>query len=171
MAAPRGLLSGGALGAGVPGNEFRPSSCLGKKTTAMRLRGLSRLILRVSRLSASEAFYRDVLGLPVLRRIGQDGVVFAVGDDELVLRQAETPLEPGVRDSRMGHMGFEIGDPAELDSWVARFRFHGVPILLGPVWRDPGSRSLFVQDPDGNRIELYASLQEPELQGDIQVRG
>jgi catechol 2,3-dioxygenase-like lactoylglutathione lyase family enzyme len=76
-----------------------------------------------------------------------------------------------VRDSRMGHMGFEIGDPAELDSWVARFRFHGVPILLGPVWRDPGSRSLFVQDPDGNRIELYASLQEPELQGDIQVRG
>ncbi|MCX7907036.1 MAG: VOC family protein [Bacteroidetes bacterium] len=136
----------------------------------MKLRGLSRIVLRANRLSETENFYRDILGLPVRYRIGRDGVVLAVGPDELVLRQAEAGLSSEAPDPRLAHFGFDLPHPEDVDRWAKRFREAGVPILWGPFWR-AGRRVLFILDPDGNRIELSAPGEQAELQGQIQGRG
>jgi glyoxylase I family protein len=109
-------------------------------------------------LAACERFYRDVLGLPVLRRwpgeAGDDRSVWlALGEGaflalERASRPGATPAAP-FRDERPGlHLvALRIG-AAERPGWERRLEAAGVPVVERSRW------TLYLRDPEGNRIGL-----------------
>jgi len=115
-------------------------------------------------LGRCERFYREVLGLEVLRRWPREGggdrsVWLAVGEGGgfLALERAEQVPAPGPwRDGRPGlHLvALRIG-PGEVSSWEARLAAHGVPIAHRTRW------TLYVLDPEGNRIGLTHYPDDP----------
>jgi catechol 2,3-dioxygenase len=126
-------------------------------------------VLKVRSLQRAEAFYSGLLGLPIAARFPRlsmtfftlgdhhDFAVKAVGEDA----PAADPQAPGLL-----HVAFKIGDSLEeLREARDRLAAAGVP------WeaRDHVvSQSIYCDDPDGNRIELYvdssdAWKQDPQL--------
>jgi lactoylglutathione lyase len=120
---------------------------------------LGYVILFVSDLERSVAFYRDVIGVAV--KLEGDGYVelatqgarFGLYDrnrlDELTGQDREPPDRPG------GEVVFLVED---VDAEAERLRTAGVVILKGPVDRPWGHRTLHVADPDGFVVELAQEI-------------
>jgi len=108
---------------------------------------LSHLSLGVTDLAASEAFYRDTLGLPG-KRHGDD--VRVQWPDFLLVLSERPPA-----DRSKFHFGFRVNSAAEVDSWAERLRTSNVQIISGPA-SDNGKRQLFFLDPDQYVLEIYA---------------
>lgn len=117
--------------------------------------GFHHVAIQCSDLEACERFYREVLGLPVLRRWprpegGDRSVWLAAGDGFLALERAGERMEPGAwRDGRAGlHLfALRIGC-GERAAWEARLAAAGVEVVHRTRW------SLFIRDPEGNRVGL-----------------
>lgn len=113
------------------------------------------LAVQVADLAACERFYREVLGLPLLRRWpaqggGDRSVWLEMGDGFLALERAGAAAEelPWC-DGRPGlHLLALRISPGERAGWEERLRAAGVPV----VHRSP--HTLYVRDPEGNRIGL-----------------
>jgi glyoxylase I family protein len=113
------------------------------------------LAVQCADLASCERFYRDVLGLPVLRRWPAEGggdrsVWLGVGDGFLALERASAANEPSFwRDGRAGmHLAaFRIGRE-ERAVWETRLAALGVPVVHRTRW------TLYLRDPEGNRIGL-----------------
>lgn len=123
------------------------------------------IILYVHDLAASAAFYRDVVGLSV--KLEGDGYVefvttgtkFGLYDRarlrELIARDA-TPGGPS------GQLVFLIPDA---DHEAERLRRLGAEILMGPLDRAWGHRTVHTVDPDGNIVEFAQEIPRPEAGG------
>jgi glyoxylase I family protein len=110
-------------------------------------------------LDRCERFYRDVLGLEVLRRWPREGggdrsVWLTVGDGDgagfLALERAEeTPRPRAWRDGAPGlHLlALRIG-AAERAAWEDRLEAAGVLVVHRTRW------TIYFHDPEGNRIGL-----------------
>ena len=116
--------------------------------------------LRVADLDRALAFYRDALGFPVTadaRELALDMVLLAAGDyhHHIGLNTFESagaePPPPG----RTGlyHVAFLYPDRRELGRAVGRLLEHGYAIDHGSD--HGGTVSVYLDDPDGNGIELY----------------
>jgi catechol 2,3-dioxygenase-like lactoylglutathione lyase family enzyme len=108
-------------------------------------------------LDRCERFYRDVLGLPVLRRWPRDeggdrSVWLSVGGAEgfLALERAdEEPAERPWRDGKPGLHLVALRIPvAERRAWEHRLEAAGVRVVHRTRW------SIYFHDPEGNRIGL-----------------
>ncbi len=106
-------------------------------------------------LAACERFYREVLGLEVLRRWpGGDGgdrsVWLRVGEGFLALeRAARSPSERPWRDDEPGLHLFALRISAgERAAWEARLRDRGVAVVHRTRW------TVYLRDPEGNRVGL-----------------
>jgi catechol 2,3-dioxygenase-like lactoylglutathione lyase family enzyme len=113
------------------------------------------LAIQCSDLEACERFYREVLGLEVLRRWPRPGggdrsVWLALGDGFLALERAEAPARPGPwRDGQPGlHLVALRISREERAGWEERLAAGGVPVVHRTRW------SIFFRDPEGNRIGL-----------------
>jgi predicted enzyme related to lactoylglutathione lyase len=104
-------------------------------------------------------FYRDVLGLPYLGDL-DFGVArmwrFQAGTSVVkLLRFHEEPTAanpPGeVNATGYRYMSFFVSNIEDLVAEVAQF---GGRVAIGVTEFQPGSRFAFVEDPEGNRIEL-----------------
>jgi glyoxylase I family protein len=113
------------------------------------------LAVQCTDLALCERFYREVLGLPLLRRWpspegGDRSVWLAVGDGFLALERAEAPPARGAwRDPAAGlHLvALRIGAD-ERARWEERLASSGVEVVHRTRW------TLYVRDPEGNRIGL-----------------
>jgi catechol 2,3-dioxygenase-like lactoylglutathione lyase family enzyme len=125
----------------------------------LRPRGMLELVLEVADLDRAVAFYRDYLGMKEVERWGEPrpGVWLAMGIHQALGLWPATSGGPGVGlyDSRGGvHVHFALHVKlGTLDSWIAQLRAAGVEVR-GPVDFQPGNRSIYVVDPDGNVVEL-----------------
>ena len=125
----------------------------------MQMRGLLELVLEVSDLESSVAFYRDVLGLPEIERWPPPrlGVWLSMGRNEVLGLWPATSGGRGVAiaGSRGGsHVHFAIYvEPGSLLHWQLQLQQAGLPVE-GPIQFAHPNRSLFVADPDGNVVEL-----------------
>jgi catechol 2,3-dioxygenase-like lactoylglutathione lyase family enzyme len=110
--------------------------------------GIGHMLLRTRDLDRSLAFYTDVLGLTIRKR-GQarDGGPLVATHQGIALTtgraDGESPIE---------HLAFH---GARIDALVERARRHGVTIVDGPAVTAEYGTSFYVEDPDGNRIEIY----------------
>ena len=117
---------------------------------------LGRVRLQVADLARSLDYYERVLGLRVLRRSAGDAVLAAHGDDTPLVELHEKPgAAPVPRRGRLGlyHFAILLPDRAALGRFVAH---------LAEIGERAGasdhrvSEALYLQDPDGLGIEVYA---------------
>lgn len=110
--------------------------------------GIGHMLLRTRDLERSLAFYTDVLGLTIRKR-GQarDGGPLVATNEGIALTtgraDGESPIE---------HLAFR---GVRIEALAARARELGVPIVDGPAVTAEYGTSIYVEDPDGNRIEIY----------------
>ncbi len=120
---------------------------------------LVELTLQVRDLQALEAFYADVFGLEVLKR-EDDRVWLAVG--ERARLGLWLPGEKEFGDEGGAHVHFAFGAEAgSLDALVGRLKERHVP-HRGPVDHPGGDRSLYVEDPEGNVVEVWDFFERGE---------
>jgi catechol 2,3-dioxygenase-like lactoylglutathione lyase family enzyme len=119
--------------------------------------------LNVRDVDRSLRFYRDVLGLPLVRRdvdaAGRVSFVAVKAGPQIVdLRPAPDyePPRPDPRTQGFNHLAFAI-EPVDAEALVAHLKDRGVEIQRGPVRnlgaRGPGT-ALYVYDPDRYVVEL-----------------
>jgi catechol-2,3-dioxygenase len=136
----------------------------------MEIKELGHLVLYVRDLERSAAFYRDVLGW---RQIVPDAtdrnplpfpaVAFSAPSGrthhELLLIEVGPDAEPLPAGRRVGlyHFGLKVGDSDdELREVLETLKANHV--LIVGASDHTVTHSLYIQDPDGNEIELYIDV-------------
>ncbi len=115
----------------------------------MKPKGLRHLALKTRKPKAAEAFYTEVLGLEVAFR--EKRMVFLRspgGDDLLNLIQTRGRVDPDR--GGLDHFGIHFSR-REFAKVKAAVTQAGVPVV-----GRRGRWSLYVEDPDGYTVELYA---------------
>jgi len=113
---------------------------------------IGRAALRVADLDEMTAFYRDVVGLAVIDRDGDEAVLGVDGDALLVLRRDPDRPERGRTEAGLFHAAFRVPSRAALGEALGRIRDR---------WRLDGasdhlvSEALYLDDPEGNGVEIY----------------
>lgn len=131
----------------------------------MKVRELGHIVLSVRDLERSIHFYRDILGFREVSRMGDRGVMFSSGrtHHELFLQQArpDAPDQPEGRPIGLSHFALKIGTTdQELDAALAELE--GAGITPDHVTDHGVTHSVYMRDPDGNRVEIYIDVQ-PEV--------
>jgi catechol-2,3-dioxygenase len=123
------------------------------------LSGLVELTLQVRDLEALEAFYVDCFGLRVLKR-EDDRVWLACGPSARL--GLWLPGEKEFGDEGGAHVHYAFGaEPGSLSNVVERLRERGVPVR-GPVEHPGGDRSIYLEDPEGNVVEVWDFFERGE---------
>jgi catechol 2,3-dioxygenase-like lactoylglutathione lyase family enzyme len=138
-------------------SDDHDQSAAGSVPAAVRSVGLFEMTLEVSDLSASEHFYRDVIGLPVVERWtdGRPAVWLALGREGFLgLWPPETGGAVAIHGGRGGrHVHFALRVPmGTLDSVQARLETFDYPVESWDF--GDGNRAIYLDDPDGNVLEL-----------------
>jgi catechol-2,3-dioxygenase len=121
--------------------------------------GFAELTLQVRDLDALERFYTDVFRLRVLKR-EDDRVWLAAGDDARLGLWLPGEKEFGDEGGAHVHYAFSI-EPDTLDELVERLRARSIS-CEGPVEHPGGDRSLYVEDPEGNVVEVWDFFERGE---------
>jgi len=125
----------------------------------MLTRGFAELTIEVRDLEALERFYREVFCLRLLAR-EDDRVWLAAGDDARLGLWLPGEKEFGDEGGRHVHFAFSAG-PGGLDALVDRLDAVGHE-YRGPVEHDGGDRSLYVEDLEGNVVEVWDFFERGE---------
>ena len=132
----------------------------------MHVKELGHLVLYVRDLERSRRFYRDLLGWTEItipgEEIGFPAAAFSSGrtHHELLLIEVGEDAMPIPKGRRVGlyHFGLKIGDTdAELRE--ARDQLVASGARLVGTADHTITHSLYIEDPDGNEIELYIDVQ------------
>lgn len=127
---------------------------------------LDHVMLRVMDLNRSLAFYRDTLGMRVLRQVDYDAGQFtnvflsfdADTESSLELTYNWQQTEAYEKGRVFGHLALMVDD---VHATVAALEQAGVRIKTPPKQMVHGTRTIaFVLDPDDNLIELLEPLAE-----------
>ena len=124
-----------------------------------KIKGLAEIVLHVHDMEAALKFYQEVLGLEL---IGRPGPVFLqAGDPAVSVPQmiVLVPLPPEAAEftapRTLHHLAFEL-DPADFDSEEKRLQELGYALRYGQHPVIP-SRTMYVDDPEGNEVEFICS--------------
>jgi catechol 2,3-dioxygenase len=123
---------------------------------------LGHVVFYVRDLDHSLAFYREVVGLDLVGRIfGGRGALLSGGRTHHELLLIGVPGEaPGpLQGRRIGlyHVAWKLGE--DLDALrAARDRARAFASPITGLADHTVSRSLYLQDPDGNEVELYVDV-------------
>ena len=127
----------------------------------MRLTGLHHVTAICADLGRTTAFYRDVLGLALVREgrndDDPDARHFWFGDPSanglLVSFMEYAGLDPGrVGVDSTHHFAFSVGSGEELEAWRDWLRSRDVQCT--EVFERAGLRSIYLRDPDGHIVEI-----------------
>lgn len=126
----------------------------------MRVQALGHVVLKVRDLDRSLAFYKGVLGLPLVARKmirGSPMAFFSIAGNhhDLALMElgGDAPSPPE-RSPGLAHLAFKIGNGLD-ELRAARSHLQEHDIAIDAIVDHTVSQSLYFRDPDGNRIELY----------------
>ncbi len=113
--------------------------------------------LKVADLERSLAFYRDVLGFKITKRIGDTAAFLACGDyhHDICINTWESrgAGPPAAGTTGLFHLAIVYSQRSELRDAFTRLKEAGIEID-GAVDHDV-SESLYLRDPDQNGVELY----------------
>jgi glyoxylase I family protein len=134
----------------------------------LEVTGLDHVALPVSDLERAVAFYRGVLGLPIVNESRTPPppttphVDFAAGEARLLVYQALGSGEAAPRKALGGelqfpHVALRLAGAAPV---LARLRASGHP-FDGPIPSGAGEAAVHLWDPDGNQIDLIVPWPEP----------
>lgn len=163
----KALMDDPAMGDKVISDRATPAPATGAASTdapVVGVRDLGHVVLYVSDLQRSVEFYRDVLGWPqILGGPGIPAAAFSAGNTHHDLLLIEvgpdaTPIPTGRRVG-MYHFGVKVGDTDdELRAVLARIEARPDLVRLVGTSDHQVTHSLYVQDPDGNEVEVYIDV-------------
>ncbi|MFC6865343.1 VOC family protein [Halomicroarcula sp. GCM10025817] len=113
---------------------------------------IGRTALRVNDLEELTGFYRDVVGLSVLRQSDTSSVLGVEDTPLLVLESDEDALGRHRSGAGLFHNAFRVPSRAALGDALSRIRDHW---QLGGASDHGVSEALYLTDPEGNGIEIY----------------
>ena len=130
--------------------------------TAIRIRGLDHVVLRVTDLPTAIDFYCHVLGCNEERRLDALGLVqLRAGRCLIDLVDVASPLgelggsAPGAQARNLDHFAVEL---EEFDESAIRAHLEACGVEPGEVSERYGAKgrgpSMYIRDPDGNVVEL-----------------
>jgi catechol 2,3-dioxygenase len=122
---------------------------------------LAQVHLRTANLDRALAFYAGVLGLEPGRKEGPQ-VVLGAGKNPELLQLTEAPGAPSrpPRAAGLYHFALRFPSRGELARAYRRLRSHNYP--LSGASDHAVSEALYLNDPEGNGIELYADRPRSE---------
>src|SRR3954469_25909722 len=117
--------------------------------------GVSELVLEVVDLAAAEAFYAGALGLPVVERWPDREAIWVMAGERtrIGLWRPQVGLARG-RGGIHVHFAMHLA-PEHYAAAVERLRGHGLEVMEHEFDAYADSRALYVDDPDGNVVELW----------------
>ena len=121
--------------------------------TGIPVTGVNELVLEVVDLEASERFYAEVLGFPVVDRWPAREAVWVMAGDRT--RIGLWRPQVGLFGSRGGlhvHFAMHIEDE-HFDAAVERLESKGCDVRQTEF--EGAGRSVYVDDPDGNLVEFW----------------
>lgn len=125
----------------------------------MKIHELGHVVLYVQNIKKSADFYRDTLGFQEIFREGPLAA-FSSGrtHHELLLIEVGTTKEPqNHRGPGLYHIGFKIGDGhTAIQAVWTELKQKGVHIV--GTGDHTITQSIYILDPDGNELELYADM-------------
>jgi catechol 2,3-dioxygenase len=128
----------------------------------MQVKELGHVVLYVRDLERSRHFYRDVLGFAELHAIPQAMAVYSSGrtHHELLLIQVGEHAAGLPRGRRVGmyHIGLKVGTSDD-ELRAARDEVRAAGVTVVGMSDHTVTHSLYIEDPDGNEVELYIDVQ------------
>lgn len=123
--------------------------------TEIPVTGVSELVLEVVDLEASERFYAGLLGLPVVERWPDREAIWVLAGDRT--RIGLWRPQVGIFGGRGGvHVHFALHLPADTYQGAVRtLRERGAEVKEHEFPGAGGSRAAYLDDPDGNVVELW----------------
>jgi len=119
----------------------------------MGIDGFCELTLEARDMARLESFYTEVFGLDVLAR-DDDRIWLAAGRDARLGIWSPGRKEFGDEGGRHVHFAF-AANRGTLDGLAAKLRDGGAPRVEGPHEHPGGDRSIYVEDPEGNVVEVW----------------
>ena len=133
-----------------------------KNSSPIQIKELGHVVLYVSNLKRSVGFYRDILGFPEVAQLGNVGAMFSGGrthHELLLLEVGGKPQQKGLPKPGLYHIGLKIGnDPEDIRRAWRELNEKGVKIIGKSD--HTVTHSIYIEDPDGNEIELYADVSD-----------
>jgi catechol-2,3-dioxygenase len=126
----------------------------------MQIKELGHVVLYVSNLKRSADFYRDTLGFHEIHR-GEGTALFSSGrthHELLLIEVGGTPVQRGPTPG-LYHIGFKIGDSNE-DAKRAYHELKEKRVSIVGTGDHGVTHSIYILDPDGNELELYADVSD-----------
>ena len=128
----------------------------------MKVQSLGHVVLKVTDLERSEAFYNGLLGLPVCARFDENGMkmtFFTLGNHhDLAIMEVSGDEQTTDNATGLHHVAFCIGTQIE-QLIEARDQLEAAGFKPDPIDHEV-TKSLYLDDPDGNNIELYVDYSE-----------
>jgi catechol 2,3-dioxygenase len=121
----------------------------------VKARKLGHVVMNVSDLEASLAFYTKVTGAEVVSHLPESKIAFlSLGEQhhDIALVQRATGAPPEPTQPGLVHMAWQLGDFIELQA--AHKELTDAGIKHEPIQHNI-TNSLYMEDPDGNTVELY----------------
>jgi catechol 2,3-dioxygenase-like lactoylglutathione lyase family enzyme len=122
----------------------------------IRLDRLDHIVLTVSSIEHSCAFYRDTLGMTV-EVFGDGRKALRFGNQKINLHETGSAIAPKARYPTMGSADLCFIAANPLSEVITQLEALNVQIRLGPVSRTGAVgpiQSIYIRDPDENLIEI-----------------
>ena len=126
----------------------------------IKVSALDHLVLTVADISATLAFYTDVLGMTPQTFTPANGAprhALRFGAQKINLHPAAAPFDPKAAHPGPGTADLCFLSETALADWQDHLATKGVAVTQGPVRRTGATGpilSLYLRDPDGNLIEI-----------------
>jgi catechol 2,3-dioxygenase len=129
----------------------------------MKAHYLGHVVFYVKDLERSLGFYRDLLGFKEVGRIF-NGMAAALTSGRthhelLLIQVGDAPGPSSGRRRGLYHIGIKVGDSLD-ELRVAKRELETAGIAIDGMSDHTVSQSLYLQDPDGNEVELYVDADE-----------
>jgi catechol 2,3-dioxygenase len=124
----------------------------------MKAHYLGHVVWYVKDLERSLTFYRDLIGFQEIGR-AFNGKAAALTSGRthhelLLIEVGNAPAPPGGRRLGLYHIGIKVGDSLE-ELRRAKEEFEQAGIAISGLSDHTVSQSLYLEDPDGNEVEIY----------------
>ena len=124
----------------------------------MKIESLGHVVIRVRDLERGVSFYNGLLGIPISVRAPEWSMVFfTLGEhhDFAIVALGDASDAPGEKTLGLDHVAFRLsGGLDALRAAKARLDAAGVETV---AFDHTVTNSLYLRDPDGNRVELYVN--------------
>jgi catechol 2,3-dioxygenase len=129
----------------------------------MKAHYLGHVVFYVKDLRRSLEFYRDLLGFKEVGRIF-NGTAAALTSGRthheiLLIQVGDAPGPPSGRRRGLYHIGIKVGNNLD-ELRAAKQELESAGIAIDGMSDHTVSQSLYLQDPDGNEVELYVDADE-----------